>query len=118
MEHRFKVALERIENLQDGKKGLSKSDVANFKAAFDALDADEKLFQSNHCNVILEDSSVDCLKAILLDTNEPEDVLNAIFYELCNRDDAIKLPMLEEVSSLADHPNQSDARELLSSLKE
>ena len=38
MENRFKVALERIEHLQDGKKGLSKSDVANFKAAFDALD--------------------------------------------------------------------------------
>lgn len=113
-EARWDKAIERCEALQDVEKNPSMGDVAEFKAAFDALDADDKLQQIARANILLLDSSVECLVAILLDANEPEDVLSSVFHDICNRDESIKLPIFKAIAKLKSHPMAADAQEILS----
>ena len=112
-EARWDKAIEKCEALQDAEERPSKSDVAEFKAAFDALDADDKLQQVTRANILLLDSSVECLKAILFDVNEPEEVLSSVFHEICNRDESIKLPIFKAIANLKAHPMADDAKEIL-----
>ena len=112
-EARWDKAIEKCEALQDAEERPSKSDVAEFKAAFDALDADDKLQQVTRANILLLDSSVECLKAILFDVNEPEEVLSSVFHDICNRDESIKLPIFKAIANLKAHPMADDAKEIL-----
>ena len=112
-EERWDRAIENCEALQDTETKPSKDDVAEFKAAFDALDEDDKLQQIARANILLLDSSVECLEAILLDVNEPEDVLSSVFHDICNRDESIKLPIFKAIAQLEAHPMADDAKEIL-----
>ena len=113
VEERWDMAIENCEALQNAEKKPSKDDVAKFKAAFDALDEDDKLQQIARANILLLDSSVECLEAILLDVNEPEDVLSSVFHDICNRDESIKLPIFKAIVQLESHPMADDAKEIL-----
>lgn len=105
--------LARIESMQERGDRPSKRDIAAFKAAFDGFSEDEKAMQIGRANIVLGDSSVKCLEAILYDANEPSDVLSLVLTELCNRDNQIKIPVLKWLSARKSHPLSSDAVQIL-----
>lgn len=107
----FFTNLERIRDLEEP---LGEAGVAAFKAMFDALDADEKNSYAHHAANLIPDENIACLKAILTDVSEPQDVLETIYYDLLNRPEEIKNPILREVAELESHPLRDEAFEVLS----
>lgn len=107
----FFTNLERIRDLEEP---LGETGVAAFKAMFDALDADEKNSYAHHAANLIPDANVACLRAILTDVSEPQEVLETIYYDLLNRPDEIKIPILREVAELENHPLREEVRELIS----
>lgn len=84
---------------------------AAFKAMFDALDADEKDSYAHHAANLVSDENIACLKAILMDASEPQEVLETIYYDLLNRPEEVKTPILREVAEVENHPLREEVRE-------
>lgn len=107
----FFTNLERIRDLEEP---LGETGVAAFKVMFDALDADEKNSYAHHAANLIPDANVACLRAILMDVSEPQEVLETIYYDLLNRPEEIKNLILREVAELESHPLRDEVHELIS----
>lgn len=103
-----------LERIRDLEEPLGETGVAAFKAMFDALDADEKDSYAHHAANLVPDENIACLKAILMDALEPQEVLETIYYDLLNRPEEVKTPILREVAEVENHPLREEVRELIS----
>jgi len=88
------------------------ADVVRYKAAFDTLTAEQKLEEIPHAQNLFEDTAFDFLKAVLMDPKEPQDVLESIYYDLLNRPEELKYPVLREVHEVKNHPLRKEIEEL------
>lgn len=89
---------------EDEKWTPSETDIAKFKTLFDKMDAEQRLEQVPHAQNLFSDASFGFLKAILMDPSEPQDVLESIYYDLLNRHEELKYPVLREVYKVKNHP--------------
>lgn len=96
----------------EGKRPTAKQ-VADFKAAFDKLSDEVKLENIPHAQNLFTDASIDYLTVILFDTKEPKDVLSSIYYDLLNRPEELKMPIIRKLAADKRHPLSEDAFDLL-----
>ena len=114
------VAYEEWEKLFDGlvklqnegKRPTTKQ-VADFKAAFDKLSDEVKLENIPHAQNLFTDASIEYLTVILFDTKEPKDVLSSIYYDLLNRPEELKMPIIRKLAADKSHPLSEEAFDLL-----
>ena len=102
--------LVKIQN--EGKRPTAKQ-VADFKAAFDRLSDEVKLENIPHAQNLFSDASIEYLTVILFDTKEPKDVLSSIYYDLLNRPEELKMPIVRKLAADKTHPLSGEALELL-----
>ena len=96
----------------EGNKPTAKQ-VADFKAVFDKLSDEVKLENIPHAQNLFTDASIDYLTVILYDTKEPKDVLSSIYYDLLNRPEELKMPIIRKLAADKTHPLSSEVLELL-----
>ena len=99
--------------LQNEGNKPTQRQVADFKAAFDKLSDEVKLENIPHAQNLFTDVSIDCLTAILFDDKEPEDVLSSIYYDLLNRPEELKMPIIRKLAADKNHPLSEEALDLL-----
>lgn len=96
----------------EGNKPTTKQ-VADFKAAFDKLSDEVKLENIPHAQNLFTDASIEYLTMILFDTKEPKDVLSSIYYDLLNRPEELKMPIIRKLAADKSHPLSDEALDLL-----
>ena len=96
----------------EGNKPTIKQ-VADFKAAFDKLSDEVKLENIPHAQNLFTDASIEYLTVILFDTKELKDVLSSIYYDLLNRPEELKMPIIRKLASDKSHPLSEEALDLL-----
>ena len=96
----------------EGKRPAAKQ-VADFKAAFDKLSDEVKLENIPHAQNLFSDASIEYLTVILFDTKEPKDVLSSIYYDLLNRPEELKMPIIRKLAADKSHPLSEEAFDLL-----
>ena len=99
--------------LQNEGKSPTAKQVADFKAAFDRLSDAVKLENIPHAQNLFTDVSIDYLTVILFDTKEPKDVLSSIYYDLLNRPEGVKMPIIRKLAADKSHPLSEEAFDLL-----
>jgi hypothetical protein len=68
---------------------------------------------ATHLAHLVKDADYAPLAEMLADTRQPAPVLEALFTDVLNRPNAIKLPALLEVARQPDHAKATQAREIL-----
>lgn len=109
----WEKVFDRLVKLQNEGNKPSVKQVADFKAAFDKLSDEVKLENIPHAQNLFTDASIDYLTVILFDTKEPKDVLSSIYYDLLNRPEELKMPIIRKLASDKSHPLSEDAFDLL-----
>ena len=99
--------------LQNEGKSPTAKQVADFKAAFDRLSDEVKLENIPHAQNLFTDASIEYLTVILFDTKEPKDVLSSIYYDLLNRPEELKMPIIRKLAADKSHPLSDEALDLL-----
>ncbi len=87
--------------------------VRRVKEAFDKLDKDDQLDGIRHGLNLLPDDRFAVLDAILYDKGEDPEVLDAIFSDVLNRPEEIKMPILKDLSKDREHPMFFEAARIL-----
>lgn len=82
------------------------------------LSPEAQIENINHAMNLLPDETVEVVYGILFDTSQPAEVLNVIFHDLLNRDEAIKNPMMEEIVKNKKHPMYVESARILDIVKE
>ena len=90
--------------------------ICAFKESFDALSLKAKVESIHDALNLLPDGQVDFLAAILLDSQEPENVLECIFMDLLNRNTEMVADVLAMVAENESHPLASKSQEWLQNL--
>ena len=101
-----------VKRQNEGKSPTAKQ-VADFKAAFDRLSDEVKLENIPHAQNLFTDASIEYLTVILFDTKEPKDVLSSIYYDLLNRPEELKMPIIRKLAADKSHPLSDEALDLL-----
>ena len=96
----------------EGNKPTTKQ-VADFKAAFDKLSDEVKIENIPHAQNLFTDASIDYLTVILFDAKEPKDVLSSIYYDLLNRPEELKMPIIRKVAADKNHPLSEEVIDFL-----
>lgn len=96
----------------EGNKPTTKQ-VADFKTAFDKLSDEVKIENIPHAQNLFTDASIEYLTVILFDTKEPKDVLSSIYYDLLNRPEELKMPIICKLAADKNHPLSEEALDLL-----
>ena len=99
--------------LQNEGKSPTAKQVADFKAGFDKLSDEVKLENIPHAQNLFTDASIEYLTVILVDTKEPKDVLSSIYYDLLNRPEELKMPIIRKLAADKNHPLSDEALDLL-----
>lgn len=98
-----------LDDWSNTTKTVDEKDVAEFVDLFGRLpEARRDEFLSHALNLITDDK-LELLLGILMDKTQPKDVLSAVFNDILNRDDEVKLLVLSEIAKDRDHPCWVDA---------
>lgn len=109
----WEKVFDRLVKLQNEGNKPTSNQIADFKAAFDKLSDEVKLENIPHAQNLFTDASIDYLTVILFDTKEPKDVLSSIYYDLLNRPEELKMPIIRKLASDKSHPLSEEALDLL-----
>lgn len=82
-------------------------------AMFPRLPTDGQTEVAQHLSNLVEDEDYAPLGQLLKNARLPEPVLDVLMGDLLNRPNAVKLPMFLELARIADHPEASEAKDLL-----
>jgi hypothetical protein len=104
---------EGLVKLQNEGKRPTTKQVADFKVAFDRQSDEVKLENIPHAQNLFTDASIEYLTVILFDTQEPKDVLASIYYDLLNRPEELKMPIIRKLAADKSHPLSEEAFDLL-----
>lgn len=106
-------AVDAIVAAQDAGNCPTSEAIAAFKATFDALTDEQKTEHLQEALNLFADESFDCLSVILLDSKEPEDVLQSMLGDLTTRSSEVRDSALRKLAANPSHPLAGDAGELL-----
>jgi hypothetical protein len=85
---------------------------------FSDLSPEAQIENIHHAMNLLPDETVEVVFGILFDTSQSPEVLNAIFHDVLNRDEAIKNPMMETIAKDKTHPMYVESARILDIVKE
>ena len=88
-----------------------------FKKSFDSLSEEDKKTSVHDALNLLPEGKEHFLAVILMDENEPLEVLESIYVDLMNRPDEVKIPVLEMLKEIVSHPFSEKASEFLRDAK-
>jgi len=94
----------RVEALRDKTQAPSAQQAIAMKQAFDELHADDRLDAIQYALLLLPDMQISVIYPILFDKSQSEEVLDAIFDDVLNRDEQIKNPLMRELRKDKEHP--------------
>ena len=97
----------------DPPRMVTRADRARAKAKFDALADADKDENIHHAMNLLPDESVALVYDILFDKTEPADVIDVIFSDILNRDEAIKNPVMKQIAADRGHPSWFESVRIL-----
>lgn len=98
-----------LDDWSNTTKTVDEKAVAEFVDLFGKLpEARRDEFLAHALNLITDDK-LELLLGILMDKTQPKDVLSAVFNDILDRDDEIKLLVLSEIAKDRDHPCWVDA---------
>jgi hypothetical protein len=80
---------------------------------FNKLDSNQQLEQIQQAMNVLPDSTVQVVYGILFDNTQAEEIVNVIFSDLLNRNDAIKYPVMEEILKDKNHKMYVESARIL-----
>ena len=109
----WEKVFDRLVKLQNEGNKPTSNQIADFMAAFDKLSDEVKLENIPHAQNLFTDASIDYLTVILFDTKEPKDVLSSIYYDLLNRPEELKMPIIRKLAADKSHPLSDEALDLL-----
>ena len=72
-----------------------------------------KIENIHHAQNLFTDISIAYLTEILYDVNEPEDVLSSLYYDILNRAEELKMPIVRKLADDESHPLYNEAKDLL-----
>src|SRR5262249_32634658 len=87
--------------------------VTQLFAMFPHLPVDGQTELAQHLSNLVEDEHYAQLGQLLKDARLPEPVLDVLMGDLLNRPNAVKLPMFLDLARTTDHPEASEAKDLL-----
>jgi hypothetical protein len=80
---------------------------------FNKLDSPQQLEQIRQAMNLLPDKTVQVVYGILFDNTQPEEVVDVIFSDLLNRNEAIKNPVMEQIVKDKKHPMYFESARIL-----
>ena len=93
--------------------GVSIEDVEGFRRAFARVPGESREECLHRALNLIPDENALLLAGVLLDKSFGKDVLEAVFNDILNRDDAAKLPVLKSLYGDRAHPCWADAAWIL-----
>ena len=88
-------------------------EMSEFCAAFDKIPEERKIDEIHHAINLIPDENLLLLAAILFDKSQNKDVIDAIYSDILNRDDSVKMPVVEKIYQDREHPCWAEAAWLL-----
>ena len=93
--------------------GVSIKDAEDFRKAFARVPDESKDECLHRALNLIPDENALLLAGVLLDKSFGKDVLEAVFNDILNRDEQVKLPMLKSIHKDRTHPCWADAAWIL-----
>ena len=88
-------------------------EMSEFCAAFDKIPEERKIDEIHHAINLIPDENLLLLAAILFDKSQNRDVIDAIYSDILNRDESVKMPVVEKIYQDREHPCWAEAAWLL-----
>lgn len=86
-----------------------KKDVSDFSKAFKALPQDDRLVALARAVQRIPEANTRLLTGILMDGGIDAESVRMVYVEILNRDDEIKMPILQAIARDKNHPCQEEA---------
>ncbi len=102
-----------LDQVIEQKDTPASAQAPRLKAAFDTLDREDQMDAVQRALNLLPGEQFPALYAILFDKTEAPAVLDAIFSDALNRPEALKHPLLKELSQDREHPLYPEAVRIL-----
>ncbi len=99
-------------------KAPTMDDIDEFVAQFRKLPADRKDECIHRALNLIPDENVMLLAGVLMDKGQDAETIDAVFSDILNRDESVKLPVLREVIKDTKHPCWKDAAWILDVTKQ
>ena len=94
-------------------KGVTHEDQRAVVELFNKLESSQQLEEIQHAMNMLPDRTVQVVYGILFDSTQSKEVVDVIFSDVLNRDDAIKNPVMEEIVKDKKHPMYFESARIL-----
>lgn len=94
-------------------RAVTKDDRAKVNAALKRLPRERRRESAQSLLNLVSDGSFGVMRDVLFDPAQPTEVVDAVFNDLLNRPEEVKLPLLKEISQDASHANCVEARRIL-----
>ena len=94
---------------EGGRKTPTLKDVDAFVAQFRQVPEDRKDECIHRALNLIPDENVMLLAGVLMDRTQPDEIVDAIFSDILNRDEDVKLPVMRQVIKDPKHPCWKDA---------
>lgn len=94
---------------EGGGKNPTLKDVDAFVAQFRQVPEDRKDECIHRALNLIPDENVMLLAGVLMDRTQPDEIVDAIFSDILNRDEDVKLPVMKQVLKDPKHPCWKDA---------
>jgi len=88
-------------------------DQLRIRDAFREMSEESRMEEVHHAMNLLPDESVAVMYGVLFDKTQPEEIMDVIFSDILNRDEAIKNPMMREIKKDKDHPMYTESARIL-----
>lgn len=113
------VLVEAFDGLVDAwheprAEGATLADAEMFRREFMKLPEDLRVEELDRALILVPDENAFIFAAILLDKNQPYELLDSILSDMLNRDDEVKSPFLKKIHEDQSHPCWEDVHWLLS----
>jgi len=95
------------------EKVVTEEEQVAFAEVFNKLDSNQQLEQIRQAMNLLPDKTVQVVYGILFDSTQSEEVVDVIFSDLLNRNEAIKNPVMEEIVKDKKHPMYFESARIL-----
>ena len=94
---------------EGGGKNPTLKDVDAFVAQFRKIPEDRKDECIHRALNLIPDENVMLLAGVLMDRTQPDEIVDAVFSDILNRDEDVKLPVMRQVIKDPKHPCWEDA---------
>lgn len=95
------------------EREITAEEMEEFAEAFRRIPDARKEEEIHHALNMIPDKNIFLLTGILFDKTQDEETMGAVFNDIVNRDESIKLPILRMVMEDETHPNRAEAAQIL-----